>query len=298
MKKILITGKESYIGVALERRLEQEPSGYIVGTVDMQNQDWEQEDFSGYDIVLHVAGIVHVSSNPKLKDLYFQVNRDLSIEVAKKAKREGVGQFIFLSTMSVYRGSEKENGKISLETEPEPTTIYGDSKLQAEKGIVSLESKNFVVSILRPPMVYGYGSKGNYPKLAKMAITVPLFPGFKNRRSILHIDNLSELIKLVIDNKSGGIFHPQNKECISTGELVKLIANVHGKKMLLTNIFNPFISVFLNKLWLFKKVFGNLYYEQTMSVYPEGEYQIRNLVESIRLTEFAPGADEVSTAAR
>ena len=185
MKKILITGANSYIGTSIENWLEKSPDEYIVDTVDMIDGTWKEEDFSKYDVVFHVAGIAHVSTDPKIEYLYYKVNRDLTIETAKKAKAEGVKQFIFMSSIIVYGDSSHINHKrvINKNTVPTPSNFYGRSKLQAEEGILPLQDDNFNVVVLRPPMIFGKGSKGNYPKLAKMAQKMPIFPDVKNERS-------------------------------------------------------------------------------------------------------------------
>src|SRR5690606_7124221 len=118
-------------------------------------------------VVIHVAGIAHVKETKENADLYYKVNRDLAFEVAKKAKNEGVKQFIFLSSMSVYG---IETGIIKINTPTNPKTNYGRSKLEAEELISSIESDSFKVAILRPPMIYGKGCKGNYIRLANLAI--------------------------------------------------------------------------------------------------------------------------------
>ena len=134
------------------------------------------------------------------EDLYYRVNRDLAIEVAKKAKAEGVKQFVFMSSIIVYGDSSSNRRVITRETVPTPSNDYGRSKLQAEQGITPLESDSFKVVILRSPMVYGKGSKGNYSKLAKLAKKLSIFPDIDNERSMIHIDNLCEFVRLMIDN--------------------------------------------------------------------------------------------------
>src|SRR5699024_7629467 len=178
-----------------------------------------------------VAGIAHNSSNPKLEDKYYQVNRDLTIEVAKKAKEDGAKQFIFMSSIIVY-GTKNEF--IDSNTKPEPDNFYGDSKLQAEEGILPLQDNSFNVAIIRPPMIYGKNSKGNYPLLSKFAQKSPIFPDYPNKRSMLHIDNLCEFLKLMIENEESGTFHPQNKELVQTSEMVQLIAEQHNHKIWFT----------------------------------------------------------------
>lgn len=284
MKRVLITGKNSYIGTSVEKWLMREPDSYMVDTVDMEDSSWKAMDFSKYDVVFHVAGIAHVSSDPKLENLYYKVNRDLTIETAKKAKDEGVKQFIFMSSIIVYGESRSSKRIIDINTMPTPSNFYGESKLQAEEGIKPLETDNFNIVILRPPMIYGKGSKGNYLRLAKMARMIPIFPDIENERSMLYIENLCEFIKAMIDNEETGLFFPQNKEYIKTSELVKSIAEVHGHKIKMTKVFNHFMKLMFG-IDTVNKVFGNLVYEKSMSEYDKVNYHIRSFKESIELTE-------------
>ncbi|HHU72340.1 MAG TPA: NAD-dependent epimerase/dehydratase family protein, partial [Clostridiales bacterium] len=216
--------------------------------------------------------------------LYYKVNRDLTIETAKKAKEEGVKQFIFMSSIIVYGDSGKHRRVIDRNTVPRPSNFYGNSKLQAEEGIKGLEDESFRIVILRPPMIYGKGSKGNYPKLSMAAQKLPLFPDIDNERSMLHIDNLCEFIRLIIDNDERGLFFPQNQEYVKTSEMVRVIAEAHGKSIKLTKIFNPIIKMIYG-IGIVNKVFGNLVYEMSMSEYGKGKYRVRGFRESIKLTE-------------
>ncbi len=286
MKKILITGANSYVGTSFEKWVEEYPQQYSVDTADMEVNSWRDKYFSEYDVVFHVAGIAHVSSDPKLEELYYKVNRDLTIEAAKKAKNEGVKQFIFMSSIIVYGSSSYINQKrvITKDTIPQPQDFYGDSKLQAEKGIRVLESDDFKVAIIRPPMIYGKDSKGNYPKLSKLAQLTPVFPDIENQRSMLRIDNLSEFIRLMIDNQESGLFFPQNREYVKTSEMVKLIAETHGKRVKLVKTFNGILNFMSREIGIINKVFGNLVYEKSMSDYKDN-YRVRDLKESIKLTE-------------
>jgi UDP-glucose 4-epimerase len=262
MKKILITGANSYIGTSFESWLSQWLDQYTVDTVDMIDGTWKERDFSGYDVVFHVAGIAHVDTkraSKETQDLYYRINRDLTIETAAKAKRDGVKQFIFMSSIIVYDSMSKA---IDGKTLPAPNNFYGNSKLQAEEQIRLLECDTFKTVLLRPPMIYGKGSKGNYKKLSKLSQILPIFPDFNNIRSMLHIDNLCEFIKLMIDNNESGLFFPQNNEYVKTSEMVKLIAEIHGKKVMLIKIFNPLIKLLNSKVIFINKIFGNFYYEK------------------------------------
>ena len=284
MKKILITGVNSYVGNSFAEWINDYPNDYSVDKISVRGDAWKEVDFSIYDTVLHVAGIAHVSTDEKMKDLYYEVNRDLTIEIAQVAKQAGVKQFVFLSSIIIY-GDSKE-GKIVIDqyTKPKPSNFYGQSKLEAEKGIIPIENDDFKIAIIRPPMIYGKESKGNYPKLAKAAQILPIFPDIYNERSMLHIDNLSEFIRLIIKNEDNGIFFPQNKEYVKTSELVKIIAEVHERRIYLTKIFNPILNRMINKLDIVNKVFGNIVYDQAISRYKES-YHKKDLYESIIATE-------------
>jgi UDP-glucose 4-epimerase len=260
MKHILITGANSYIGTSLEKWLSKNPEKYSIDTLDMKNKKWKEKDFSSYDVVFHVAGIAHVKETRKNKELYYKVNRDLAFETAKKAKDEGIKQFIFLSTMSVYG---IEEGIIDKNTPLIPNTNYGKSKLQAEELINHLNDNSFKVAIIRPPMVYGKGCKGNYTKLSKLALKSPIFPKIKNERSMIYIDNLCEFVKILIDDFSNGLFCPQNREYVNISEMVKLIAEAHGKKILITKILNPLLNRL--KLNLVQKAINELVYDKRIS---------------------------------
>ena len=291
MKRILITGANSYIGTSFEKYVSQWPEKYETDTVDMVDGSWRKKSFAGYDAVFHVAGIAH-SDNGKISEekekLYYSVNTDLTIETAKKAKEDGVKQFVFMSSAIVY-GESAPIGKqkiITKETPVSPANCYGDSKVQAEKGLKELEDDRFKVVILRPPMIYGKGSKGNYPALVKLAKKLPLFPYVRNERSMLYIGNLVEFVRLMIENEERGTFWPQNVEYSNTSELVRMIGAAHGKKVRLVKGFGWLLKIVSHFTGLVNKAFGNLTYEKSMSEYKE-EYRRVTLAESIEETEGA-----------
>lgn len=283
-KKVLITGKNSYIGTSFMKYGELNQVDFEIDELETRDGEWQKCDFSTYDIVFHVAGIAHNSADPKLEDLYYQVNRDLTVAVANKAKAAGVKQFIFMSSMIVFGNQPDGKTLVTPDTKPNPDNFYGDSKLQAELGLAALNDNEFKVVILRPPMIYGKGSKGNYPLLAKLAKKAPVFPDYPNKRSMLHIDNLCEFIRLMITNEEAGTFHPQNAELVQTSEMVRLIAEHYHHRIWFTSMGNPTIERLFNST-LIKKVFGDLYYLPSMSAYSKGIYQIRDLKESLKLTE-------------
>lgn len=288
-KRILITGAGSYVGMAVEKWLGKDPERYSVDTLDMLDDEWRRTDFSFYDVVYHVAGIAHADVgkvSEEQKKLYYRVNTDLAVKVAEKTKSEGVKQFIFMSSMIVYSGCKEK--VITSETEPKPLNFYGDSKWQADQKIRRLADEKFKVVVLRPPMIYGKGSKGNYPQLAKLAGILPIFPEVKNKRSMLHIDNLCEFVKLIIDNEESGVFFPQNGEYTNTSDMVEMIAAVKNHRIVMIPGMSIAVKVMAKipgKIGsLTEKAFGDSAYDMQMSEYKEN-YRVRSLLDSIRLTE-------------
>lgn len=335
MKKILITGAGSFIGTSFENYINNHPksSEYDVSVMDTMtgrianasglaeksgasridsDKAWK---FAGYDVVFHVAGIAHADVgkvSEEGKELYKKVNTELAIDVAKKAKAAGVKQFIFMSSSIVYGASSKigEKKVITKDTKPAPENFYGESKLNAEIGLLALTDSGsseldssevshidtcgvlqekhpdecFKVVILRPPMIYGEGCKGNYNSLRKFALKLPLFPRVDNERSMLYIDNLCEFVRLMIDNEERGTFYPANEEYSNTSEMVRMIAAAHGKKVKLVGGFTWLLKIMSHFTGLVNKAFGSMSYSGDMTEYKD-EYRVCSLEESIAATE-------------
>ena len=287
MKRVLITGSKSYVGTHVEKWLMKEPQSFHVDTVETLNDAWKQADFSKYDVIFHVAGIAHVDPNPEMAPLYYKVNRDLAIEVAKEAKTKGVRQFIYMSSKIVYHASKSLKGDaVTPQTEPQPNDFYGDSKLQAEKGLRALESDTFKVAIIRPPMIYGANSKGNFLRLGWLATKTPIFPAWHNKRSMLYIDNLSEFVKNLIVRDMGGIFYPQNKELADTVEIVRYFAYKYHKRIWISRIFNPLVLLGAFFLKPLPKMFADSYYIPEMSEY-DFDYQLVSFEDSLKGIEIS-----------
>lgn len=285
MKKILITGAGSYIGTSFEKYLGNFGEDYEVDTVDMLDAAWRDESFAGYDSVFHVAGIAHSDGGRISRErevLYYAVNTDLTVEVAKKAKADGVGQFIFMSSAIVYgkSGAIGKPRRITRDTPPSPENCYGDSKLRAEAGILELSDDSFKVVILRPPMIYGKDCKGNFATMTKIARKVPIFPRVKNERSVLYVDNLCEFVRLVIDNGEAGIFFPQNAEYMNTSQAVKLLGEAQGRRVRLMGGVSWILRICGIFVGFINKAFGNLTYEKEMSEY-SSDYRVYGFEESI-----------------
>lgn len=287
MKHILITGAGSYLGKSLGEYLRQWEKDYEIRFLSLRG-DWESFDFHGFDAVYHTAALVHhpeTKDDPEFLPEYLSVNRDLCLNVAKRAKQASVRQFLFLSTEAVY-GLTAPYGKtvtITKDTPLCPKDNYGRSKLEAEQGLAALEDEHFRVAILRPPIIYGKGCTGNFRSLQKFAEKMPCFPKIENRRSMLYVGNLNALVKLLIDREDRGIFCPQDREYLCTSQVVRAIAAAQGKRL-------PLVPGFSWSLYLLRqisrsvdKAFGSLCYDQALSAYPEN-YRAVCFPESIQLS--------------
>ncbi len=291
MKRVLITGLNSYIGNSFEEYIREMPDAAIeTEKISLKEEGWEEESWTGYDTVLHVAGLAHVDvnhANEETKRRYYRINRDLAKRAAEKAKKDGVKQFIYLSSVIVYGDSAAigKEKKITEETKPAPANFYGDSKLQGEQAVLALQAGNlsdsFHILILRLPMIYGKDSKGNFPKLKKLSEKTLIFPKIENRRSVLYIKNLCELLRIAVEGELGGIICPQNEEVVSTSELVKILGEQRGKKIALISGFSGILKVFSHFTGYVNKVFGSLEYDRELDVL-ESEYCRYSLRESLK----------------
>lgn len=294
-KKVLITGAGSYIGQTfMEYAQKHYHDNFEIEELDLKDESWKEKDFSNYDIIYHVAGIAHadvgkVSEETKKK--YYEVNTELAVAVAGKAKREGVKTFIFMSSMIVY-GESAPYGKrkvIDATTIPQPANFYGDSKLQADVAVRELADDTYKVIVLRPPMIYGKDSKGNYRTLAKLAKKLPIFPDVDNERSMLYIENLCEFLcqvmLLKLYHRNSVVLLPQNGEWTKTSDMVKMIAKASGKKTAELKCFAPAVwigSKMPGKIGgLVNKAFGNNCYKFEASSYSGLKYQNTTVKQSV-----------------
>lgn len=282
MTRVLITGAGSYVGESVKKYILSTSKDFEIDAVDTMGDNWKKADYSIYDVVFHVAGIAHVNADPKMELLYYKVNRDLTIEVAKHAKAAGVKQFIFMSSQIVFHESQSLKGEVlTASTKESPNGFYGNSKLQAELGIKPLEDEDFKVCILRPCMIYGPNAKGNFPRLAKLACKTPIFPCWHNKRSMLYIDNLAEFVKQAIIRQLSGTFYPQNREQADTVEIIRYFANAVGHKMWITKLLNPFVWLGSFVLQPINKMFATYYYDPSMSNM-DFDYQLVSFEDSLK----------------
>lgn len=282
MKKILLIGVGGYIGGRFKEYMKRY-SDYEISEVSSMNREWDKISFKGFDAVYNVSGLAHANARQSTEEQYYAVNGQLPIDVATKAKKEGVPTFIQMSSMIVY-GNMSPLGKqkiITKETIPIPPTIYGKSKMIAENGLHNLEDIEFHVAIIRPPLIYSENARDNFPKLVFFAKTMPLFPDLKNQQSMLYVDNLCELVHLIIENNQGGTYYPQQEVYIETSKIVSDIAKAVGNHMWQTKIFNPFLRLLSKNIAIMQKAFGSITYDMNISNHFEGKYRVVSYEESI-----------------
>lgn len=279
-KKILITGKNGYIATNLKRFLEEKK--YHVEIIDLLSNDWQQRSFSNFDVLIHTSALVHENEKEHPLQEYINANAILTENVAKKAKDSGIKHFVFLSTQSVY-GRIKN---INQSTKPNPKTKYGKSKLLAENKLIALRSECFNVLILRCPMIYGKGCKGNYNKLRDFTLKYHRTTYANNQKSLLYIQNLCSFIEHSISINLEGIFCPQDAEYHSTSKMMAAIGRVNNTKTKKTLLFTS--AIFLLKLVSSKakKAFGTSKISFNLSTLPDGyNYCLFSNYDAIRLTE-------------
>ena len=282
MKRVLITGANSYVGTNIENWLKKTPEEFVVDTVSTFNDEWKKADFTRYDVVFHVAGIAHVDAKKKMEPLYRKVNTGLTLEIAEWAKKHGIKQFIFMSSSIVYKESKSLKPTIiNKDTVPTPNGFYGDSKLQADLGLQKMESDSFKVCIIRPPMIYGPNCKGNFMRLAKLGTVTPFFPNFKNGRSMLYIDNLAEFVKQAILHELSGIYHPQNKEYACSVDVIKSFAKLNNHKLHVWRWLNIFVYLGSPFIVSINKVFADYKIDMSLSVFGF-EYQLISQEDSFK----------------
>jgi len=254
-QRILVIGKNSFIG----KHFKLKSQFKSIDTVSLREKKPGEIFFKDYDVVLYLPAIVHQTSKIP-EDEYYRVNRDLCLNVAQRAKKDEIKQFIFLSTIKVY-GSKNDNTIRNEFSDCFPDDAYGKSKYQAEKGLQALEDDHFKVSILRTPLVYGEGVKANMLKIVRIVEKYNILPfaGIKNKRSFTYAGNLVSYIDCIIDKNASGTFIAMDDKSLSTTDLVTLIAKNLNKKLKLFKIPGFLVKTgFFIFPGIFKRLFSSL----------------------------------------
>lgn len=240
--KLLLTGSTGFVGTHF---IDKYKDKYNIQKFSFLNDDFSTLDATGVDVVFHLSALVHQMGGASAEE-YEKVNVTQTLELAEKAKESGVKQFVFMSTVKVY--GEETDDVYTENSECYPEDEYGKSKLKAEQELLKLESEDFVVSIVRTPIVYGYGVKANIKNLVSLVKKVPVLPfgAIENRRSMVYIGNLCHLVDVVIEQEKSGIFLASDDEPLSTTRLIEFVAKNLDKKIYLIKI--PFFDTLLKLL--------------------------------------------------
>ena len=232
MSTLLITGSSGFIGKYFINKYK---NNYNIQTFSFLNDSIDNLEFMETDVVIHLSALVHHMGGASEEE-YEKVNVTQTLELAKKAKKGSVKHFIFMSSVKVY--GEETDSIYKEETLCSPKDDYGKSKLKAENELLKLESKGFRISIVRTPIVYGYGVKANIENLVSLVEKVPVLPfsNIHNNRSMVYIGNLCNLLNKIIETGSRGIFLASDDKPLSTTKLIKLIATELDKKRWLISI--------------------------------------------------------------
>ena len=286
VKKVMLVGIGGYIGGKFTDYINKNYPDWQIDAVDSMNRKWADADFHAYDAVYNLSGLAHANARHGSEKLYYEVNGQLPIDVATKAKAEGVPMFVQMSSQIVYGDMSGlgEDKVITAEIVPSEPTVYGKSKMMAERGLVALVDNSFQVALVRPPLIYSEFARDNFPRLVNFAKKMPVFPKLKNRQSMVYVDNLCELVKLIIEHNQGGVYYPQQECYIETSKIVADIAEAVGNKMWQTRLFNPALR-FLSKMPMFDfihKAFGSIVYDMKMSNHFDGKYRVVSYEESIK----------------
>lgn len=256
MKKVLLIGANSYIANSFYNYVGR---SMLVEKVSASNDEWKDYNFNGFDTVVMLAALVHKKEKYYMSELYKKVNCDLPVLIAKKAKASKVKHFIFFSTAAVYGSSVS---RVTLITKENPDTLYGKFKLEAEKRLLRLSDPNkFLLTIIRPPLVYGDNCKGNYQTLFKFSKYLFIFPKIKNIRSMIHINKMCEYLEKIIINEETGLKLPQDDNYKETSQLIKQIRGEMNKKTLLIPGGDWLVKKVSKRSKIINKIFGDFYFD-------------------------------------
>jgi UDP-glucose 4-epimerase len=258
MKKLLITGSNGFVGSYFINKYKNK---YEIKTFSFLKDDINSLDCSDVDVVFHLSALVHQMGGASCEE-YERVNVIQTLQLAKKAKESGIKHFVFMSTVKVY--GEETDIKYSENSICNPEDDYGKSKLKVELELQKLEDEDFKVSIVRTPIVYGYGVKANIKSLVSLVNKVPILPfgGIENKRSMVYIGNLCHLVDVVIGATKvalpNNIYLACDDEPLSTSKLIELIAKNFDKKVYLIKV--PFFESLLKlaKPSFCKRLYGSL----------------------------------------
>lgn len=287
MKLLLIGQTSRIVNAYIEYMNANFPGEMELDAISVRGDAWQNQDWSSYDAILHAAGVTHSDNgnvDPDTREKYFSVNRDLAIEVARKAKRDKVKHFVLLSTMMVYGNAAPigESFTIDRDSKPNPASVYGASKLEGEKGVLALADDTFQVTVIREPVVYGPHFNGELQKLLQISKRFSLFPWIISTKSFIYEENLCECFRQVLMHRTSGTICPSNAEQPTTSELFGIMRNVQGKKCHYLHGLKGVLKLLSHVIGYVNAVFNDMKYTEDLVKITGIDYQICSLEESLK----------------
>lgn len=247
MLKILITGYSGFVGDNLVKNLKDDYELNLLGrksyvasncfSYNLESEIFNSEMFSGVDLLVHLAARVHIMNDSSSDPLaeFRAVNTEGTLNLARQAARAGVKRFIFLSSIKVNGESTSDRKAFTASDMRSPEEPYGQSKSEAEEQLLALgKETGMEIVIIRPPLVYGEGVKANFASLMELVgkgFPLPFRAIKQNKRSLVSVYNLVDLIKVCIDHPKAAnqVFLVSDDDDMSTARMVALMAKAQGK---------------------------------------------------------------------
>ena len=261
MKKLLLTGATGFVGSYFQKKY---ITKYAIQKFSFLKDDFADLHVQGVDVIVHLSALVHQMGGASTQ-AYEDINVAQTLALARRAKEHGVSHFIFMSTVKVYGEESREIYNEASACNPQDE--YGKSKLKAERALEKLEDRNFKVSIVRTPIVYGYGVKANIKNLIALIDKVSILPfgSIENKRSLTYVGNVCALIDCIIQKRQSGVFLASDDKALSTTQLIESIAKIKKKSYYLFKL--PLFAKVLRwvKPALYKRLFESLEVDNTQT---------------------------------
>ena len=309
--KVAVTGANGMIGAAvcdaleedtnvdevirLARRTPDEQSGeHWRSSPELSQSDGWLEALVDADVVVHCAARAHVLkeavSESAMRDAFEEANHFGALCVAKAALANGAKRFVFISSSGVVAGDAARTPVLETQNYSSQTP-YGDSKMKAEQSLISLFVESEVELVLiRPPLVVAAHAPGNFGSLIGLASKAAIdpFAGIQNRRCVVTLGNLTRLIVLSCTRTVGKveIFHPVEREAVSTSDLLSAIRAAQGqpvRRIAIPQAWILWMFTLIGKRAFYAKMFGDFLMDDQRSSEAFGEYRVNNLASELQL---------------